>query len=136
MDAPSYIRNHEAVVASFGYWPSFHDAPVVAYEFEPGAETITLTLHTFLMTNEVDAKGYFVLRNHALVSFRFDGVHDADMDAFGTENTLDGLDISQGPSPASFRVQLDSVIDKPGVFSARSGEVTAVTPCTSEGTAA
>jgi hypothetical protein len=60
-------------------------------------------------------------------------VHDAEMDAFGTENSLMVLDFSQRQSQVSFRVALDSVIDKPGSFAARSGEVVSVTPCTSEG---
>lgn len=133
LDVPAYIRNHEAVLEFFGRWPSFHDANVVAYQL--AADAITLTLHTWLMTNELDAKGYFVLANHGLVSFRFDGLHDVQMEAFRSENILFGLNFSQCSPPASFRVELDSVMDMSGAFSARSGEVVSVTPCTEDGRA-
>src|SRR5258708_173026 len=132
MVVPIYIRNHEAVVTFFGRWPSFHDANVLAYERESGADSISLTLHTWLMTDQVDAKGSFVLRNHALVSFRFESLHDVQMDAFRSSNILFGLEISPCPDPASFHVELDSVMDMSGSFSARSGEVVSVIPCTSD----
>ena len=134
MDAPAYIQNHETVVSFFGRWPSFHDANVLAYE--AGADSISLTLHTWLMTDQVDAMGYFVLRNHALVSFRFASLHDAKMDSFRSGNILFGLEISPCSVPASFHVKLDSVMDMSGSFSARSGEVVSVIPCTSDGKAA
>jgi hypothetical protein len=134
MDVPAYIRNHEAVVSFFGRWLSFHDANVIAYE--PGADSISLTLHTWLMTDQVDSKGYFILRNHALVSFRFDGLSDVQMDAFRSGNILYGLEMSPCSAPGSFHVELDSVMDMSGSFSARSGEVVSVIPCTSDGKAA
>ena len=131
MNVPTYILNHEAVVSFFGRWPSFHDANVLAYEL--GADSISVTLHTWHMTDEVDAKGYFVLRNHALVSFRFDGLCEVQMDAFGSGNILSGLEISPCSAPASFHVELDSVMDMSGSFSAGSGEVVSVIPCTFDG---
>ena len=131
MEVPQYIRNHEAVLEFFGRWPSFHDANVVAYQL--AADAITLTLHTWLMTNELDAKGYFVLTNHGLVSFRFGGLHDLQMEAFRSENILLGLEFSRCSPPASFRVELNSVMDMSGAFSARTGEVVSVTPCTEDG---
>jgi hypothetical protein len=136
VQAPSHIQNHQAVVDFFGRWPSFHDANAVAYEMDSGTGSIRLTLHTWLMTNEVDANGYFVLRNHALVSFRFHDLHDVQMDAFGAGNILYGLAISPCSDPALFHVELESVMDMSGSFSARSGEVVSVIPCTSDGTAA
>src|SRR4051794_10377391 len=134
MDVPRYIRNHEVVVRFFGCWPSFHDANVPAYE--AGADSISFTLHTWLMTDQVDAAGYFVLRNHALVSFRFSSLHDVQMAAFTSGNILFGLEISPCSNPASFHVELDSVMDTSGSFSARSGEIVSVIPCTSDGRAA
>ena len=131
MDVPTYIRNYEAAVSFFGRWPSLHDAKVLAYE--SGADSISLMLHTWLMTDQVDAKGYYVLRNHALVSLRFGNLHDVEMDAFRSGNILYGLEISPCSDPASFRVELDSVMDMSGGFSARKGEVVSVIPCTPDG---
>jgi len=131
MEVPTYIRNHEAVVSFFGRWPLFHDAVVLAYEKE--ADSISFTLHSWLMTDQVDEKGYFILRNHALISFRFGGLHDVQMDAFGSGNILFGLEFSPCSAPALFHVQLDSVMGMSGTFSASSGEVVSVIPCTSDG---
>jgi len=133
MDVPAYIRNHQAVVDFFDRWPSFHDANVVAYELGTEPDSISLTLHTWLMTDEVDAKGYFVLRNHALVAFRFGGLHDVQMDAFRSDNILFGMEISPRSDSPSFHVELDSVMDMSGSFSAHSGEVVSVVPCKPDG---
>ena len=97
MDVPTFIQNHAAVVDFFGCWPSFHDAQVISYE--PAPDSVKLTIHGWLMTDEVDAKGYFVLRNHALVTFRFSDLHDVQMDAFKA-NILSILEISQGCRPS------------------------------------
>ena len=133
MDVPTCIRNHEAVVSFFGRWLSFHDANVLAYEMGSEPESLSLILHTWLMTNEVDAKGFFVSRNHALVSFRFSSLYEVKMDAFRSGNILFGLEISQSSDAVSFHIELDSVMDMSGSFSARSGEVVSVIPCTSDG---
>jgi hypothetical protein len=134
MDIPTYILNFEPVVGFLGRWPSFHDANVT--DSQLGADSIDLRLHTWLMTDEIDSKGYFVLRNHALVSFRFNGPHDVQMDAFRSGNVLFELNLSRNSSPGLFRAELDSVMDVSGAFSARFGEVVSVTPCTAEGVAA
>lgn len=134
MDVPTFIRNHEAVVSFFGRWPSFHDANVLSYESAP--DSICVTLHAWQMTNDVDARGFFVLQNHALVTFRFSGLHDVRMDAFRSGNNLFGFQISLSAGPASFDVELDSNMDMSGSFSARSGEVVSVIPCTADGTMA
>ena len=134
MDIPRYILNHKAVVDLYGRWTSFHDAQVSAY-VAPTQESHSLafTVHTWQMTNKVDAKGYFVLEKHALVSFRFDSIFDVEMTAFDADNILFGIEFAPSSDGSSFRVVLDSAMDKSGSFSARSGEVVSVIPCTSEG---
>jgi hypothetical protein len=93
MDVPTYILNHKAVIDFFGLWPSFHDATVPTYEApRPETQSLSFTLHTWQMTDEVDAKSFFVLWNHALVSFRFDGIHDVKTEAFKSGNILFGLE--------------------------------------------
>jgi hypothetical protein len=126
--------NHEAVVKFFGHWPLFHDAKVCAYEpVTAESPILTFTLHTWQMTNEVDAKGTFVLRNHALASLVFLHLHNVQMDAFRCDNILFGLKFDNSNSPDSFRVELDSVMDMSGSFSARSGKIISVIPCTADG---
>ena len=134
MDVPTYILNHKAVVDLYGGWPSFHDAEVSVYVAPtPESQSLGFTLHTWQMTDEVDAKGYLVLRKHALVSFRFVGIHDLKMDSFASKNILFGMEFFPGSDSSSFRVVLDSVMDMSGSFSARKGEVVSVIPCTPDG---
>ena len=134
MEVPTFLSNHQAVLDVFGYWPSFHDADVISYS-GPSADrqTLDLTLHTFEMTSEVDAKGYFVLQKHVLVTFRFAGVHDASLEQFQAANILFEMNITRDGNADIFRVELDSVMDMSGSFAARSGEVVSVIPCTSDG---
>ncbi len=60
------------VVAWFGYWPTFHDAQVLSVTLNRSGES-QVVIHTFEMTKEVDARGYYVLRKHCLVTFCFEG---------------------------------------------------------------
>jgi hypothetical protein len=133
VEAPTFLRDYEALFDHFGYWPSFHDAKVISYA-GPTAErqTVDLTLHTWEMTSEVDAKGYYVLRKHALVALRFAGVHRASLERFDSGNILFGMDITRAGAADSFHVELDSVMDMSGDFSATSGEILSVIPCTGD----
>src|SRR5262249_26758675 len=114
MDVPSYLQNCEAVVNAFGYWPSFHDAPVLSFlrnQAPPGA--VELEIHGWVMTNEVDDHGYYKLINHHLVRFRFVGITDAQVDQFTTGNILFGIRFSTPDdfkSQGRFEVRMDSAI--------------------------
>jgi len=136
MEAPTFLRNYQTLIQHFGYWPSFHDANVLAYT-GPIAErqSVDITLHTWEMTSEVDAKGYYVLQKHVLVTFHFDGVHNASLEQFQSGNILFEMNISRAGDGPSFHVELDSVMDMSGSFDATSGEVVSVLPCTSDGEA-
>ena len=118
----------------YGYWPSFHDANVSEYR-TPSLDDPSLgfTLHTWEMTKEVDAKGYFILHKHALVKFHFDGLTDVQMDAFGTGNILFGMNLIKANQAADFSVELNSIMAMPGSFNARNGVVVSVIPCTPDG---
>src|SRR5689334_2843630 len=137
--APSYLRNYEAVMTAFGYWPSFHDAPVLAFRFseEAGGE-VELALHGWEMTGAVDDRGYFKLIKHHLVRFVFREISDAELHQFTADNILLELGLS---SPEEFEVTrkfgvtLDSAMgsDLCGSFSASTGEILDVTPCDEKG---
>src|SRR6202030_3838275 len=100
--------NYQALLDHFGYWPSFHDANVISYAGPTaGRPTIDLILHTWEMTSEVDAKGYYVLRKHSLVTFHFAGVHSTSLERFDSGNILFGMDITRAGDADSFHVELD-----------------------------
>ncbi len=138
--APPYLRNTEAVVKAFGYWPSFHDAPVVAFHYDRGGHrAVEFTLHGWEITPEVDERGFFKLTKHHLVQFAFREISDADLERFTSMgNILLGLGFStpeEFEASGKFRVDLDSAMgrDLCGSFFARIGEVVAVAPCDAHG---
>jgi hypothetical protein len=69
------IKNHTALTSIFGEWPSFHDAELIALRFgiESKLSWIEADVHVFEMTSDIDSRGYFDLKNHTLVTMRFDG---------------------------------------------------------------
>lgn len=132
MAAPKLISQHELVTGFYGYWPSFQNANVLAYERE--GDSIRFTLHTWQVTNEVDEKGRFVLRKHALVAFEFDGISDCEMNAFQAGNVLFSMGVEEFVAPPCVRVVLDSVMDWSGAFTAEHGRVVSFVPCNKNGT--
>jgi hypothetical protein len=68
------IKNEKALTDIFGRWPSFHDAEIISIYLDRSGQdgpSLEAKIHLFEMTNRVDAKGYYVLKNHILVTFRF-----------------------------------------------------------------
>lgn len=136
---PTYLRNHELVVSAFGYWPSFHDAKVILFNFEEGSNSaITLTLHGWEMTSEVDENGYFKLQKHHLVKFQFEEILNVLLNQFNSRNILFELTLSSPrdfEAKGLFEVTLDSIMgpELSGSFSARSGGVIDITPCDANG---
>ncbi|GMV95486.1 MAG: hypothetical protein AMXMBFR82_52640 [Candidatus Hydrogenedentota bacterium] len=92
------VRGSELLTDIFGFWPSFHDAEVVrialerTLPFEDGPHLLA-DIHTFEMTKEVDSDGYHILRHHVVVSFRFGGVDQLQLEGFNNQNVVFGLSI-------------------------------------------
>jgi hypothetical protein len=137
--APLYLQNSEAVLKAFGYWPSFHDAPVMAFRYATGPDsTVELVLHASELTRDWNQQGRFTLIKHHLIRFAFHHITDVELAGFEPENVLFGLEFSSAAEFAAtgkFKVLLDSAIgsDLSGSFSARAGEVVEVVPCDPEG---
>lgn len=83
MDA---IANADLVSRAMGYWPSFHDAEVIG--FQRHQETLTIRIHVWELTPEVDNAGFFGKRNQHIVTLEALGVTQvegpAEPDLFGT----------------------------------------------------
>jgi hypothetical protein len=131
---PTYLRSHELVLAAFGYWPTFHDSPVLSFRGPGEDSTLDFTLHAFEASGESDARGYHILQKHHLVRFAFGGVVESDLEHFLRENILFDLGFSapsEFQSTGRFTVWLDSAMggDLCGSFVAQSGEVVSVLPC-------
>ena len=137
---PAYIHNASAVAEAFGYWPSFHDAPVRGFQYEPdGGGLIRFVLRCWETTGEVDERGYFRSTKHHLVEFLFRGITEPDLERFTSMgNILDILEFAaeeEFEATGTFRVGLESAMggDLCGSFRARSGEVVSVRACDQDG---
>lgn len=81
---PSTLRDvpgSEALVAWFGRVPRFHDAELLELTFHPNGVG-RFRIHAWNMTDEVDAKGYYVLDKHAVVTLALVGVSVIDCTDF------------------------------------------------------
>ena len=129
ISAPTYLENYRAVVDAFGYWPSFHDAPVLEFVLsEDRGRRIELMLHGWEMTREVDEAGFYKTIKHHRVRFAFTGVFEENLEDFATESILDALvfsPVGDFERTGAFSVLLDSALgcDVSGSFSATAGVV-------------
>ena len=119
----------------FGGWPSFHDAEVLTASFDRSGNdgpTLQLVVHVFEMTPEVDAKGYFVLKNHTEVTMIFTKIAVNRFEWFNHQNVLSSLEIEDIP-PAEhdgrrFRIDLPSSYGLEATFECDRAIVSGVRP--------
>lgn len=136
------ILGAERLTAVFGYWPTFHDAEVVWMRLDRGGTdlgpgpTLDALIHAFEMTKEVDAAGYYVLRNHVLVHLRFAGVSNLRLDGFNQQNAIFGLTISMaetGEVGEKYQVGFDPSFGVGAEFHCATIAVSGVQPCDKDG---
>ncbi len=97
-DPSSIIKNSNRITDIFGYWPSFHDAEIQSISLTGGETylkdpdriypTLDIKIHLWEMTNEVNAKGFFVLKNHTLTDLRFRNTGELELSDFSFRNTI------------------------------------------------
>ena len=136
------IKNSEHLTAIFRRWPSFHDAEVIWLRFDRrptslgDGPTVETLIHAFEMTKEVDASGYYVLKNHVLVHLRFSRVREATMDGFNHQNVLLGLNITdvkdRQMEQINYEVRFDPAFGLQAGFLCKDIEVVSVTPWDSD----
>ena len=91
------IPGAAAVVAWFGYWPTFHDAEVLELHVRRRG-TLTLSLHTWRLSDkryEEDGKQFIVLEKHAVVTFEMSGKVRVELGGLDNENVLGCLDVER-----------------------------------------
>lgn len=99
----------------FGYWPSFHDAEIIGLHLNREGSS-SLRVHTWEMTKELDAKGYYVLAKHVVVEFILEMVTDLSLNGFGHQNVIFGLGVQKTGS--GFRLILDECYGLSGTIEA------------------
>ena len=129
------------LVERFGGWPAFHDAEVVRIAFDrrgangPIAEML---VHTWLTTNKVDDRGYYVREKHTLVRFLFERITSTELSDFNHQNVLFGLEVfpEMADGIPAFRVTLDPSYGVGGSLVCGRVTVADVIPCDERGHAA
>jgi hypothetical protein len=124
-DPPS-VEGVDHLTRIFGTWPTFHDAEVVRLSLDrsgPEGPILEAHIHLFAMTPEVDARGYYVLRDHTLVTLRCTKVDHLVLEDFNHQNVLFSLGIEPLDAGASdgscFRVRMESSYGVSAVFTCK-----------------
>jgi hypothetical protein len=143
------IEGSEKLTGIFGYWPSFHDAEVIELNFWRGDvnpeagnykfPVLTVKLHLWEITDDVNEQGYFGTVKHTLATMRFHDVDEFRMEGFNHQNAILGLDISQeersqGATPV-FNVTFRPAFGIDAAFKCLRVGVVDALPCTAEGIA-
>lgn len=95
-DCIGLISGAERILQIFGEWPSFHDAEVLRLVLDRSGSdgpSLEVKIHVFEATQEVDPSGYYVLKNHTLISLKFIRVCLDEIKWFNHQNVLWSLDI-------------------------------------------
>ncbi|MFZ0320493.1 MAG: hypothetical protein WAL56_15330, partial [Candidatus Sulfotelmatobacter sp.] len=62
----------------FGYWPGFHDAEILSFRLGIG-EPSSLVVHTWEMTNKINAQGFYELTKHVVVEFALQDISNVNL---------------------------------------------------------
>ena len=112
------IPGGQELLTWFEGQPRFHDAEIVRLELRRRSES-TLDIHFWVGTGEVDARGYFVLHKHVVVTFVIDEIVDLELDGFNHQNVIYNLELRHpknrperapyglGMSPDDYEIELE-----------------------------
>src|SRR5712672_526387 len=80
--------------AWFGFWPTFHDGEVLSVHLDRSGPS-RIRVHTRERINELDSRGYYVLRKHVIVMFILEDVSDSELDEFNHQNVIACLTLTK-----------------------------------------
>ena len=99
------------LVAWFGYWPTFQDAGVLSITLNRSGVS-EVAIHAFDRTSQVDAKGYYILQKHAIVTFMLEGfpldrsgITNIRIEAFNHQNVLSSLVVETSAEGHQLRLE-------------------------------
>jgi hypothetical protein len=84
------------LVRWFGKVPTFHDAEVLSLHLRRDGQSV-LRLHGWVSAGAVGENGYYVLDQHAIVTFTLTGVMDLQLDCFSVQNVISELILRRAP---------------------------------------
>jgi hypothetical protein len=136
------IRGSEVLTNIFGGWPSFHDANLLSIELSAGEPSLSMKIHLFQCTNEVDERGYYIQGNHTVTIIGFSYVVLEFIKDFNEGNIISDLQINDiatdpldvdtlrqcGLRDSRFHVRLSSSYGCTAAFGCRNITVLAAEP--------
>ncbi|HVS45482.1 MAG TPA: Imm50 family immunity protein [Verrucomicrobiae bacterium] len=111
MRPEEHVGNANAITEIFGGWPTFHDAEVVSMHLQrgPGSPSLECVIHVSEATQEIDAHGFYVQKNHTLVTLAFRNIRLHELSGFNHQNVIYELEIDFAPKGTGrFSVYLPS----------------------------
>jgi hypothetical protein len=138
----SIVHGSGKLLEIFGRWPSFHDAEVMEIQLSRTPKgprgkrdrrvELLARIHAWDMTNELDRRGYYVLKNYTLVTLRFSGVEELKLQGFNHQNVIFGLTIqpkeSSEAGSSKFHVEFDPSFGVDAIFDCSAIEVVDAIP--------
>jgi hypothetical protein len=88
------LRGWDQVLTWFEGRSSFHDAEILELHLD-GAGDSYLRVHWWVMRDEVDAKGYYVLDKHAIVTFHLRGISKFELQGHSVRSIILDLRLDQ-----------------------------------------
>ena len=131
MDTSQLVENGSSLVQAMGYWPTFHDAKVLEAFRE--ADTFSVTVHLFAMTDQVDSAGYYILERHHLVKIVMHGLQSNSLPLDYSSDCLDRLSFKR--SGDLIEIDFESHMDQGGSVLCHKVAIAGISPCSSNGVA-
>ena len=98
------ISGAKTLIDWYGSWPTFHDAEIMELFLNRHGKS-WIKIHTWLMTQELEPDGKFVLEKHCVVTFDLENVNDIELCAFNQQNVISGLEVE--PAEDGIKVILE-----------------------------
>jgi hypothetical protein len=93
--APSFVVGAEQVVRTYGEWPNFHDAEVVALGLNRKGPSAFLEVLFFKTHPDVDVSGHFRRSDFNVIRFECGGLLEVNLADFNQQNVLAALSFSE-----------------------------------------
>ncbi|HEV8607426.1 MAG TPA: Imm50 family immunity protein [Tepidisphaeraceae bacterium] len=119
-DKHALIPGWNDVLSWFEGHSSFHDAEILELHLDRMGKSY-IRIHWWIIRPELDARGYYIMDKHAIVTLHLSGISDLDLLAFNFQNVIFGLQIQ--PTDEGLKLSLDPCHGLAGTITAK--EITA-----------
>ena len=128
------IQGSERLIEIFGTWPSFHDSEVVSVRLDRGERRprLDIQVHVFERTLDVDARGYYITKDHTLATLRFDAVESLSIADFNHQNVVDEIELAQEEGGGLIQVRWPGINGLDASFKCQSVSVIEAVPFATE----